>query len=136
MVVARLALYSKCNHEVTLKFRQVAQRIEDLDRAVSFYNQLLNQNPIAVFNPPGFAFYNLEGVRLFLDGNALPSRLYLQVDDVRITIEQLRTRGVEISTEPHIVFDDPDGIFDTPGDEWLAFFVDSEGNEVGLMSRN
>jgi methylmalonyl-CoA/ethylmalonyl-CoA epimerase len=42
---------------------------------------------------------------------------------------------VTIEIEPHIVFADPQGIFDTPGNEWLAFIKDSEGNLVGLMSR-
>ncbi|MFM6980150.1 MAG: VOC family protein [Micrococcales bacterium] len=119
-----------------MKFRQVAQRITELDRAVNFYNRILNQQPIAVFDPPGFAFYNLEGVRLFLDVNAPSSLLYLEVADVRETIEELRAEGFEISTEPHVVFPDEGGVFDVPGDEWLAFVTDSEGNQLGLMSRN
>lgn len=119
-----------------MKLRQVGQRITDLDRAVKFYNDLLGAEPIAVFNPPGFAFYDMHGVRLFLDVNAPSAAVYIEVSDVREKVEDLRARGFKISTEPHIVFPDPDGIFDEPGDEWLAFITDSEGNEVGLMSRN
>lgn len=119
-----------------MKLRQVAQRAENLDRAVDFYSKILKQEPIAVFNPPGFAFYNLSGVRLLLDVNAPSALIYLEVADVRETTEHLRAAGFEISTEPHVVFPDPDGIFDAPGDEWLAFVVDSEGNQLGLMSRN
>ena len=118
-----------------MKFRQVAQRIDDLDRAVAFYNNLLGLEPLAVFNPPGFAFYNLDGVRLFLDANASSTLLYLQVPDVVTAIESLRLQGIKIVGEPHVVFPDDGGIFDAPGDEWLAFIEDSEGNQVGLMSR-
>ena len=118
-----------------MKFRQVAQRIENLDRAIAFYNQILNLEPIAVFNPPGFAFYNLDGVRLFLDINAPTSLIYLQVDDVEAKVAELRAIGIKVLNEPHVVFPDEGGIFDTPGDEWLAFVEDSEGNQLGLMSR-
>ena len=118
-----------------MKFRQVAQRIENLDRAVAFYNELLDFEPIAVFNPPGFAFYNLDGVRLFLDINAPASLIYLHVDDVSTKVEELRAAGVKVLNEPHVVFPDKDGLFDVPGDEWLAFVEDSEGNQLGLMSR-
>ena len=79
-----------------MKFRQVAQRIENLDRAVAFYNELLGLEPIAVFNPPGFAFYNLDGVRLFLDINAPASLIYLHVDDVSTKVEELRAAGVDL----------------------------------------
>jgi methylmalonyl-CoA/ethylmalonyl-CoA epimerase len=118
-----------------MKFRQVAQRIVDLDRAVSFYSELLGKPPIAAFYPPGFGFFDLDGVRLFLDVNAASTLIYLEVKDVRDTIEQLRAKGHMVTTEPHVVFPDDDGLFDAPGNEWLAFIEDSEGNQVGLMSR-
>ena len=118
-----------------MKFRQVAQRIVDLDRAVGFYGELLGKQPIAVFNPPGFGFFDLDGVRLFLDVNATSTLIYLEVKDVRQTVEQLRTKGHNVTTEPHIVFPDDEGLFDAAGNEWLAFIEDSEGNQVGLMSR-
>jgi methylmalonyl-CoA/ethylmalonyl-CoA epimerase len=118
-----------------MKFRQVAQRIVDLDRAVSFYEQLLGQAAIAKFDPPGFAFFALDGVRLFLDVNASSTVLYFEVTGVRERIEQLREAGIKVTTEPHVVFPDDGGLFDAPGNEWLAFIEDSEGNQVGLMSR-
>jgi methylmalonyl-CoA/ethylmalonyl-CoA epimerase len=118
-----------------MKFRQVAQRIENLDRAVAFYNRVLGFEPMAVFNPPGFAFYDMDGVRLFLDINAPAALIYLEVEDVTATIEELRAEGIKVLNEPHVVFPDEGGIFDVPGDEWLAFVEDSEGNQLGLMSR-
>ena len=118
-----------------MKLRQVAQRAVDLDRAIAFYRTVLGQGPIARFDPPGLAFFDLDGTRLLLDVNAPSSLLYLEVDDVPTAIARLRTLGVEVDTEPHVVSPDPDGVFDAPGDEWLAFVRDSEGNLLGLMSR-
>ena len=115
--------------------RQVGQRVVDLDRAIEFYNMVLGYEPMAVFSPPGFAFYKLGQTRLFLDINAPSALIYLQVPDVRISIDELRAKGVKVLDEPHIIFPDGDGVFDTPGNEWLAFVEDSEGNRLGLMSR-
>lgn len=118
-----------------MQIRQIAQGVTNLERAVSFYSQLLGQDPTAVFNPPGLAFFKLGETRLLLDVNATPSNIYLQVEDVRKTVGNLRALGHKITTDPHVVFKDDSGLFDSPGDEWLAFIEDSEGNQVGLMSR-
>jgi methylmalonyl-CoA/ethylmalonyl-CoA epimerase len=118
-----------------MKFRQIAVPAKDIERATSFYREFLGAEPLAVFNPPGFAFFDMDGVRLFLDVNALPGYVYIEVASVRDKVEELRAKGIAITTEPHVVFPDPAGIFDEPGDEWLAFFEDSEGNQIGLMSR-
>jgi methylmalonyl-CoA/ethylmalonyl-CoA epimerase len=118
-----------------MKIRQIAIGCKDLTRAQGFYEQLLGSKPLAVFNPPGFAFFDMGGTRLLLEVGGPSSLIYLDVDDVRTETERLRTSGVNIHTEPHIVFPDPQGVFDKPGNEWLSFIEDSEGNLVGLMSR-
>ena len=118
-----------------MKFRQIGLHVTNLDRAVAFYTNFIGKEPIAQFNPPGFAFFDMEGVRLLLDVNAPQSAVYLEVENVRTTIEKLRATGTKVVSEPHVVFPDPNGIFDTPGNEWLAFIEDSEGNMVGIMSR-
>ncbi len=46
---------------------QVAQHVDDLDRAVAFYEDLLGQKVAAQFDPPGIAFFLLDGTRLLLD---------------------------------------------------------------------
>ncbi|MGA0857710.1 MAG: VOC family protein, partial [Candidatus Nanopelagicales bacterium] len=104
-----------------MKFRQIGLRVLDIRRAVRFYEDLLEIEPTAVFDAPGFAFFDLNGVRLFLDVNAPPSAIYLEVADVRDSIDRLRNEGIKIVNEPHIVFPDESGIFDVPGNEWLAF---------------
>jgi methylmalonyl-CoA/ethylmalonyl-CoA epimerase len=118
-----------------MKFRQIGLRVTDIDRATDFYTRILGAEPTAKFNPPGFAFFDMQGVRLFLDVNAPASLIYLEVDDVRTKLEELRAAGVKVTTEAHVVFPDDGGIFDAPGNEWLGFIEDSEGNQIGLMSR-
>lgn len=118
-----------------MKFRQIGLRMTDLHRAVNFYSRILNTDPIAIFETPGFAFFDLAGVRLFLDVNAPKGAIYLEVASVKEEIEKLKLMGIKIINEPHIVFPDPEGLFDHPGNEWLAFIEDSEGNQIGLMSR-
>src|SRR5512134_1595283 len=116
---------------------QVAQRVTDLDRAVAFYKRLLDAEPVAVFDPPGLAFFELDGTRLLLERLAPSAMVYLRVDDVRRTVERLRAEGVTVDTEPHVIFRDEQGTFGPAGhDEWMAFIRDSEGNQVGLASQN
>ena len=120
-----------------MMLHQVAQRAEDLDRAAAFYERLLGTAPMARFDPPGLVFFDLDGTRLLLDRVAPPALIYLRVSDVRTSIEQLRADGVEVTTDPHVIFTDESGLFGTEGqDEWMAFVRDSEGNEIGLASRH
>jgi methylmalonyl-CoA/ethylmalonyl-CoA epimerase len=115
---------------------QVAQHAEDLDRAAAFYTDLLGAPPTARFDPPGLLFFDLDGVRLLLDAGAPSALVYLRVDDVAATVERLRARGVEVESEPHVIFRHEDDRLGPAGtDEWHAFVRDSEGNLVGLVSQ-
>jgi methylmalonyl-CoA/ethylmalonyl-CoA epimerase len=112
---------------------QVALRATDLDRAAAFYAELLGADPTGRFEPPGLLFFDLAGTRLLLDGNAPSSMLYLEVDDVRRSVEDLRGRA-EIVSEPHPIFTHEDDALGPAGTtEWQAFVTDSEGNTVGLV---
>jgi methylmalonyl-CoA/ethylmalonyl-CoA epimerase len=122
-----------------VELRQVAQRVEDLDRATAFYARLLGTEPLAVFDGPGLVFFGIgEGpsrVRLLLERGAPAALLYLQVPDVHAAVEQLRGDGVEVDSEPHIIFSHPDDRLGPAGtDEWMAFVRDSEGNLLGLVA--
>jgi catechol 2,3-dioxygenase-like lactoylglutathione lyase family enzyme len=124
-----------------VELTQVAQRVEDLDRATAFYARLLGSEPLAVFDPPGLVFFGIgEGpgrVRLLLERGAPPALLYLHVEDVPATVEQLRAEGVEVDSEPHVIFSHPDDTLGPAGsDEWMAFVRDSEGNLLGLVSHS
>jgi methylmalonyl-CoA/ethylmalonyl-CoA epimerase len=115
---------------------QVAQHVDDLDRAVAFYEELLGTKAAAKFSPPGIAFFLLDGTRLLLDSNvATGGIIYLAVDDVEFSVDELRQRSVTIESEPHVIFQHTDGTLGPVGtDEWMAFIRDSEGNRVGLVS--
>ena len=117
-----------------MRLAQVALRATDLDRAAAFYADLLGTQPTGRFDPPGLLFFDLAGTRLLLDGNAPSSMLYLEVDDVRATVEELRDR-VQVTTEPHQIFAHDDDTLGPAGTaEWQAFLADSEGNTLGLVS--
>ncbi|MDQ3158389.1 MAG: methylmalonyl-CoA epimerase [Actinomycetota bacterium] len=114
---------------------QIAQHAEDLDRAAAFYEDLLGHAPAAKFDPPGLLFFVLGETRLLLEQGAPSATIYLAVDDVPTKIEELRSRGVHIEGEPHVIFQHEDERLGPAGqDEWMAFIKDSEGNVVGLVS--
>lgn len=113
--------------------RQVAQHVDDLDRAVAFYRDTLGLPLMARFDPPGLAFFDLGNARLLLEKSAPSALLYLAVDNLDIRIEELRTKGVEIVAEPHLLYTDDAGTFGAPGTKVrIAGFRDSEGNLVCL----
>lgn len=114
---------------------QVAQHAGDLDRAAAFYEALLGGPPAARFDPPGLLFFNVGTSRLLLEVSAAPALVYLLVEDVAETVEELRARRVEIVQEPHVIFSHTDDRLGPAGtDEVMAFIRDSEGNTVGLVS--
>ena len=116
--------------------RQVAQHVEDLDRAIGFYRDVIGLELIARFDPPGLGFFELAGTRLLLEAGAPRAMLYLGVDDVVAATDLLRAKHVTIESEPHVIHIDVDGQFGAAGEaEEMAFFRDSEGNLVGLASR-
>lgn len=116
--------------------RQVAQHVEDLDRATAFYRDVLGLDLIARFDPPGLAFFDLGSTRLLLEAGAPAAVLYLAVDDVAAASDELRGRGVVMESDPQVIHVDADGQFGPAGEaEEMAFFRDSEGNLVGLAGR-
>jgi methylmalonyl-CoA/ethylmalonyl-CoA epimerase len=118
------------------RLHQVAQRAEDLDRATAFYRDVLGLRHLASYDPPGLVFFDLGGARLLLERAAPSSLLYLEVPDIDAAVEALRAKGVEIASDPHMIFADAEGTFGEAGtEEWMAFFKDTEGNLVGLVER-
>ncbi|WAH96997.1 VOC family protein [Arthrobacter sp. MMS18-M83] len=119
-----------------MRLIQVAQRAVDLDRAAAFYSRLLGSEPTGRFDPPGLLFFDLNGVRLLLDKGAPTSLIYLDVANVRSSIERIRASGVKVVQEPQLIYSHVDGSLGPAGtDEWMAFIEDSEGNTVGLVGR-
>ena len=115
---------------------QVAQHVDDLDRAVAFYRDVLGLRLIERFDPPGLAFFDLGDTRLLLEAGAPSALLYLRVDDPAAALERIRAKGVSIEQDAHVIFADTDGQFGRAGEnEVMGFFRDSEQNLLGYAAR-
>lgn len=112
---------------------QISMTARDLQRVLRFYRDTLGLRFLFTA-PPQLAFFDCGGVRLLLD---VPedkefdhpgSILYFAVDDIQHSHQLLRSRGVEFRTEPQLIARLPDR------EVWMAFFDDTEGNTLALMS--
>ena len=111
---------------------QVAQRVQDLERAAAFYSALIGSPPVATFDPPGLVFFNLAGVRLLLEREAPSALLYLCVDDLESAVA--RVGDVESLSTAHRLFTHDTNTLGPIGqEEWQSFIRDPEGNTVGLV---
>ncbi|MDD5466985.1 MAG: VOC family protein [Anaerolineales bacterium] len=111
---------------------QVSLTVHQLERAIAFYRDHLGMR--FLFQTPNLAFFDCQGVRLML---SLPERgafdhpsliLYFLAPDIHAWSSELARRGVEFTSPPHLVAKMPDH------DLWMAFFADTEGNTLALMS--
>jgi methylmalonyl-CoA/ethylmalonyl-CoA epimerase len=123
------------NDELRLtRLHQVALSVTDLTRAVTFYRDVLGAELTMKFDPPGLAFFDLEGTRLMLDAIAgaqgMASPLYFWVDDMTEAVATLTSRGVSFEGEPHVINTDADGT-----EEWMAFFRDPDSNILAIASK-
>ena len=112
---------------------QIFVNVKDLDRAISFYRDILGMTFLFTA-PPGMAFFECGGIRIMLgiadrpELNHPASIIYYKVDDIEKVYEVFHARGVEFIMKPHLVAPMP------TYDLWLADFKDSEGNILALMS--
>jgi predicted enzyme related to lactoylglutathione lyase len=112
---------------------QIFVNVHDLDRAITFYRDVLGMK-FLFQAPPNMAFFDCEGIRLMLGVADRPeldhpaSIIYYRVDDIERVYEIFKARGVEFVVKPHLVAPMP------TYDLWLADFRDSEGNLLALMS--
>lgn len=112
------------------KIGQIAVNVADLEAAVAFYRDILGMK--FLFQVPGLAFFDCDGVRLLLDelaGWQHPSSiLYYKVDDIQGAYQTLEQQKVVFKEQPHLVAKMPDH------DLWMSFFEDPSGNLLALMS--
>ena len=119
---------------------QVALGCKELDVSVEFYRDKLGADCIARFDPPRLAFFRLGGTRLLLEESPSPtagsSVLYLSVSDIQLETLALQGRGVAFESGPHLIHTDTDGTFGEAGtEEWMAFFLDPDGNHLAIVER-
>lgn len=111
---------------------QVGVRVLDVERAVSFYRDVLGL-PL-LFQAPRLAFFQCGETRLFLSVSEAPqfdhpgSIIYYQVADLDQAYARLAGQGVAFQDGPHEV--------GRLGDRavWMAFFEDPEGNLLAITS--
>ena len=113
------------------KIGQVRVAVSDIDRAVAFYRETLGM--AFIFQFPGMAFFDLDGIRLMLvDPQSRDfggeSVIYYRVEDIGLAHAALVKRGVDFSDAPHVVHQDDQH------ELWMAFFRDPDRNVLALMS--
>jgi len=111
---------------------QISVNAHDLARAEAFYRDVLGVQHL--FTVPKMAFFECGGLRLMV---ALPERpefdhpssvIYFRVDDIGKAHDALVGRGIRFEAPPHLI-----ARLDAR-EIWMAFFHDSEGNLLALMS--
>ncbi|MFJ5770730.1 VOC family protein [Psychrobacillus sp. NPDC093180] len=115
-----------------MKIGQIAVNVDNVERAVEFYRDVLGL-PL-LFEMNGLAFFQCEDTRLLLsrpeseEFNHPSSVLYFKVDNIQTEVAQIKDGGATFIDEPHMVA--KMGNTET----WMAFFKDTEGNTHALMS--
>ena len=112
---------------------QIHVSVSDVDRAVTFYRDVLGM--MFLFQVPGqpMAFFDCDGVRLYLGRPETPEFrsnpvLYFDVPDIDEAFAALEDRGVEFRDQPHVVHRAEET------ELWMAAFADPDGNNLVLMS--
>ena len=112
---------------------QVSLMARDIGRAEAFYRDQLGLPHQFTFGD--LAFFSCGDTRLFL--RQVPAEhwqpgsiLYFAVPDVHESYRDLGARGVAFDGAPHLIHRHDDGT-----EEWMAFFSDTEGNTLALMSQ-
>ena len=111
---------------------QIAIRVHDLDRAITFYRDVLGLE--FLFRVPNLGFFDCGGVRLMLDkpedksADHPSSIIYFNVGDIKSAFAEIVKRGAASVAEPHMIARLADR------EVWMGFFRDSEDNTLALMS--
>jgi len=113
------------------KIGQIALTISDVERSIAFYRDALGMK--LLFQVPGIAFFDCDGIRLMLSSSEKPeekfgSVIYYKVGDIQNAAGILSSRGVIFEREPHLLAKMPDH------DLWMAFFREPDRNLLALMS--
>jgi len=112
---------------------QVSRPVSDIPTAVHWYGEVLGLPHLYTFGD--LAFFDCGGTRLFLSAtdqarSGEPSVLYFRVDDIQAAYDELRARGVEFESAPHLIHTHDNGV-----EEWMAFFPDPDGHLLALMAQ-
>jgi predicted enzyme related to lactoylglutathione lyase len=111
---------------------QIARTVRDIKHSEDWYGRVLGLPHLYTFG--NLAFFDCDGTRLMLsqgpESPAPESILYFRVANIADSHDQLKSRGVEFSSAPHMIHQHADGT-----EEWLAVFKDIEGRPLALISQ-
>jgi methylmalonyl-CoA/ethylmalonyl-CoA epimerase len=113
------------------KLDQVAINVRDLNRATTFYRDVL-QLPLLFTAGDKLAFFDCGGTRLMLskpekaEFDHPSSILYFKVPDIHAAHARLVDQGVHIEDAPHLIA--KMGSVDL----WMFFFRDTENNLLAI----
>ena len=111
---------------------QIAIPVKDLDRAVEFYRDMVGLT--FLFRVPNLAFFDCGGVRIMLglpeneEQARASSVIYFSVADIRSAHEELKSKGADMVSDPHLIARLADR------EVWMSFFRDPDSNMQALMS--
>ena len=112
---------------------QLLLPVEDLDRGVTYYRDILGL-PYLFSAPPQMAFFQCGEVRLLVGVPAAGTprqrgaTVYFRVRDIHDVHRTLCERGATFQQPPHVVHR-------TASMElWLAEFEDPDGNQLALLA--
>jgi predicted enzyme related to lactoylglutathione lyase len=113
---------------------QISLLATDTRRVERFYRDTLGLPHLFTFGD--LAFFDAGGTRLYIHTKPAAewrpsSVVYFQVADIEGTKAELERRGVTFSGAPHMIHRHAEsGV-----EEWMAFFEDSEGNQLALIAQ-
>jgi len=111
---------------------QIAVNVHDVERATSFYRDVLGLKFLFAA-PPGLAFFDCGGMRLMLTTPESPehdhrsSVIYYVVPNIADAYSALTGSGVAFEDKPHVVARLENV------EIWMAFLKDPDGNLLALM---
>ncbi|HSP15727.1 MAG TPA: VOC family protein [Thermoanaerobaculia bacterium] len=112
---------------------QIAIPVQDVDRAIEFYRDVLGLRFLFRAGA-ALAFFDCGGVRILLDKPEEKefanhsSVIYFKVSDIQEAFGHLKSSRVSIAREPHMIARLADL------EVWMAFFHDPDNNVLALMS--
>ena len=112
---------------------QIAITVQDLDRAIAFYKDILGLK-FLFKAPPSLAFFDCGGIRLLMSpleagqAKAFSTVVYYRVADIQAAARELNAKGASLDLHPKKIADLG------KVEVWLAEFKDTEGNSLALMS--
>jgi methylmalonyl-CoA/ethylmalonyl-CoA epimerase len=110
---------------------QIAITVRELPRAVTFYRDTVGLK--FLFEAGHMAFFDCGGVRLMLSfseqvESTYSSVIYFRTADIYSATQLLTAKGIKFEAPPRMIAKMPDH------ELWMAFFRDSEGNLLALMT--